>query len=67
MLMKDGTPDQVKQAARECLEEMGPCGGLLLGDGANVCPGTPLASFQAIMDAVEEFGLGDGQLARCEG
>jgi uroporphyrinogen-III decarboxylase len=67
MLMKDGTPDQVKQAARECLGEMGPCGGLLLGDGANVCPGTPLASFQAIMDAVEEFGLGDGRLLRCEG
>src|SRR3990172_791566 len=64
MLMKDGSYPEVKQAARECLEAMGPCGGLLLGDGANVCPGTPAASFQAIMEAVEEFALGDGRLPR---
>jgi uroporphyrinogen-III decarboxylase len=62
MLMKDGGYQEVKQAARECIEAMGPCGGLLLGDGANVCPGTPLSSFQAIMDAAEEFGMGDGKL-----
>jgi uroporphyrinogen-III decarboxylase len=64
MLMKDGTPAQVKQAARECVEELGPCGGLLLGDGANVCPGTPLESFHAIMDATEEFGMGGGRLSQ---
>ena len=62
MLMMDGNLQEIKQAARECMEEIGPCGGLLLGDGANVCPGTPLESFQAIMDASEEFGLGDGKL-----
>jgi uroporphyrinogen decarboxylase len=62
MLMKDGTPAQVKQAALECLEAMGPCPGFMLGDGANVCPGTPLQSFQAIMEAAEEFGLGGGRL-----
>jgi hypothetical protein len=54
-----------KQAAWDCLEAMGPCGGLLLGDGANVCPGTPLSSFQAITDAAEEYGMGDGRLPRC--
>ena len=64
MLMKDGSYDNVKQAARECIEAIAPCGGLILGDGANVCPGTPPASFQAMMDAVEEFGLGDGKLPR---
>lgn len=62
MLMKDGSPAEVKAAAWECLEEMGPCGGLMLGDGANVCPGTPLESFHAIMEAVEEFGRGEGRL-----
>jgi hypothetical protein len=36
---------------------MGPGGGFMLGDGANVCPGTPRASFQAIMSAAEEYGL----------
>lgn len=64
MLMLDGTPEQVKQAANECIREMGPCGGYMLGDGANVCPGTPLATFQAVMDAAVEYGLGvgDGRL-----
>ena len=37
---------------------------IMLGDGANVCPGTPLASFQSMMDAAEEFGLGEGKLPR---
>jgi uroporphyrinogen-III decarboxylase len=57
MLMMDGTREEVKQAAWECLEAMAPCGGLMLGDGANVCPGTPLESFQAIMEAAEAYGL----------
>ena len=59
MLMLEGTPEQVKQAATECLQAMAPGGGFMLGDGANVCPGTPLASFQAIMSAAEEYGLGN--------
>ena len=67
MLMKNDSYDTVKQAAWECIDAMGPCGGLLLGDGANVCPDTPLASFQAIMDAAEEFGLAGGRLPRWEG
>lgn len=64
MLMKDGTPQQVKQAARECIEVLGPCGGFILGDGANVCPGTPLENFRAIMEVAEEYGLGDGKLPK---
>ena len=62
MLMMDGARQEVAQAAMECIEAMGPCGGLLLGDGANVCPGTPLESFHAIMAAAEQFGLGEGRL-----
>jgi len=62
MLMKDGPPAAVKGAAWECLEAMAPGGGLMLGDGANVCPGTPLESFQAIIEAAEEYGLGSSQL-----
>ena len=60
MLMKDRSYEQVKQAAWECIEAMGPCGGFMLADGANVCPGTPIQSFRAIMDAAEEYGLGGG-------
>jgi uroporphyrinogen-III decarboxylase len=62
MLMKDGSQDAVKQAAHECIDAIGPCGGLLLGDGANVCPDTPLESFRTIMSAAEEYGLGGGKL-----
>ena len=58
MLMKDGTYAEVKQAALDCLNAMAPCGGYMLGDGANICPGTPLESFQAVIDAAEEYGMG---------
>ena len=66
MLMKDGSYQEVKQAAWRCIEAIGPCGGFLLSDGATVCPGTPPASFSAVMEAAEEFGLGDGRLPRAE-
>ncbi len=56
MLMMNGGPEAVHDAARECIDAMGPCGGFMLGDGANVCPGTPIASFRAIMAAAEEAG-----------
>ena len=32
-------------------------GGLLLGDGANVCPGTPVENLAALSEAAEEYGL----------
>ena len=57
MLMLNGTPDQVKQAALDALAAMAPCGGFMLGDGANVCPGTPLESLAALTQASEEYGL----------
>jgi len=57
MLMLDGTKAEVKAAARECLEALAPCGGFMLGDGANVCPGTPLENLAALTEAAEEYGL----------
>ena len=57
MLMLNGTREQVKQAALEALEAMAPCGGFMLGDGANVCPGTPLANLAALTEASQEFGI----------
>ncbi len=57
MLMRNGTKAQVKQATLAALEAMAPCGGLLLGDGANVCPGTPLENLAALTEAAEEYGL----------
>ena len=57
MLMLNGTREQVKQEALAALEAMAPCGGFMLGDGANVCPGTPLANLAALTEASREYGL----------
>lgn len=57
MLMKDGTKDDVKAAAMECIGQLAPCGGFMLGDGANICPGTPLENLSALTEASEEYGL----------
>jgi uroporphyrinogen-III decarboxylase len=57
MLMLRGTKAEVKRAALEALEALAPCGGYRLGDGANVCPGTPLENLAALTEAAEEYGL----------
>ena len=58
MLMLNGTKAEVKAAAYACLEALAPHGGLLLGDGANVCPGTPLENLAALTEAAVEYGNG---------
>ncbi|MHB9133823.1 MAG: uroporphyrinogen decarboxylase family protein [Armatimonadota bacterium] len=57
MLMLNGTREEVLSEATQCLNALAPCGGLLLGDGANVCPGTPLENLAALTQAAEEYGL----------
>lgn len=64
MLMLNGTREQVKQAALAALEAMAPGGGFMLGDGANVCPGTPLANLAALTEASQEYGLPVAAAAR---
>jgi uroporphyrinogen-III decarboxylase len=64
MLMLNGTRDEVKRACLDALEALAPCGGFMLGDGANVCPGTPLENLAVFVEAAEEYGLGDGKLPR---
>ena len=57
VLMLQGSKQQVKTAAMECLTEMAPCGGFTLGDGANICPNTPLENLAVVTEAAEEYGL----------
>ena len=57
MLMLNGSKDEVKAASLRCLAALAPFGGLLLGDGANVCPGTPLENLAALTEAAEEYSL----------
>jgi uroporphyrinogen-III decarboxylase len=59
LLMLNGTAAEVKDASRRCLEAMAPFGGFTLGDGANVCPGTPVENINALVDAAESYGRGD--------
>jgi len=60
MLMLKGSKTDVKRAAGECLEAIAPCGGFTLGDGANVCPGTPVENLAALTEAAEEYGVPPG-------
>jgi len=57
MLMLQGRKEEVKAEALEALRWMAPCGGFTLGDGANVCPGTPIENLAALTEAAEEYGL----------
>jgi uroporphyrinogen-III decarboxylase len=60
MLMLEGSRQEVKEACLQALEALAPTGGFMLGDGANVCPGTPLENMAVFTEAVEEYGLPDG-------
>ena len=59
MLMLRESKQDVKQKALDCLSVLAPCGGLMLGDGANVCPGTPVENLAALTEAAIEYGLPD--------
>ena len=62
MLMLNGTREEVRSACRHALEALAPCGGFMLGDGANVCPGTPLENLSVFVGTAAEYGVGDGRL-----
>ena len=57
MLMLQGTADQVTEAAGEALKQLAPLGGFMLGDGANVCPGTPVENLAALTQTAQDYGL----------
>ena len=54
MLMRDGTRAEVRAAAREALDSLAACGGFMLADGANVCPGTPLENLAELTVAAQQ-------------
>lgn len=53
-LMAEGTPEQVEQFARECIQKTGGRG-LILSAGGGVSPGTPAASIDALVKAVKGY------------
>ena len=54
-LILNGTVEEVKQAAWEVLEAFAEVGGLVLSDGYNICPDTPVENMNALVHAAEEF------------
>jgi len=56
MLIHAGTPGQVRAATRRVLDTLGPLGGLIIQDGNNIPPGSPVANINAMMEAAEAWG-----------
>jgi len=56
MLIHSGTPGQVREATRRVIEVLGPHRGLIIQDGSNIPPGSPLANINAMMEAAEVYG-----------
>jgi uroporphyrinogen-III decarboxylase len=56
MLIHSGTPDEVRAATRRVIEILGPYRGLIIQDGNNIPPGSPLRNINAMMEAAELYG-----------
>jgi uroporphyrinogen-III decarboxylase len=56
VLIWRGNPEEVRAAARRVIEKLGPLGGLILQDGNNIAPGSPLENINAMHEAALEIG-----------
>lgn len=56
MLIRSGTPQQVSDATRTVIEKLAPMKGLIIQDGSNIPPGSPLENINAMMEAAEMCG-----------
>ena len=56
MLIHTGTPAEVREATRKVIEVLGPYRGLIIQDGNNIPPGSPLENINAMMEAAELYG-----------
>jgi uroporphyrinogen-III decarboxylase len=56
MLIYSGTPEEVREATRTVIEKLAHYKGLIIQDGSNIPPGSPLANINAMMEAAELYG-----------
>ena len=56
MLVHGGTPEEVRDATRNVIEILGPTRGLIIQDGSNIPPGSPLENINAMTEAAELYG-----------
>jgi uroporphyrinogen decarboxylase len=55
MLIHSGTPADVRHATRRVIEKLGHFRGLIIQDGNNIPPGTPIENINAMMSAAEAY------------
>jgi len=55
LLLREGTPSSVRDAARRCMEKGGEKGAFVLSSGCLIAADTPLENMQAMIDAAEEY------------
>lgn len=46
------------------IEKLGPFGGLIIQDGGNITPGSPIENISAMMEATESIGAQAGRAAQ---
>lgn len=56
MVIHSGSPQDVRDATRRVIEKLAQCRGLIVQDGNNIPPGSPLENINAMMEAAEQFG-----------
>jgi uroporphyrinogen-III decarboxylase len=56
LLIANGRPHQVKEATRRVIEKLAPYKGLIIQDGNNIAPESPVENINAMMAAAKEFG-----------
>ncbi len=60
LLIANGNPEQVKDATRVVIEKLAPCRGLIIQDGNNISPESPIENINAMLEAAEEYGCYQG-------
>jgi len=56
MLLFQGAPGDIERATVKILETLAPYGGIILGDGFNIVPGTELSKLEVISKTCEQYG-----------
>jgi uroporphyrinogen decarboxylase len=55
LIIANGTPAQVKAETRRVIKKLGRYRGLIIQDGNNIAPGSPVENINAMMEAAEEY------------
>jgi len=56
MLLFQGAPGDIERATVKILETLAPYGGIILGDGFNIVPGTDIANLEILRKTSQQFG-----------